>query len=73
MYQRLSDVLHEKSFGYLSGRERLGLRFLTVKLTSKTEKLRGKCEVCGGRFDEKDLKKLEKLDSIFQSGGGRFF
>jgi len=51
----------------------LGLRFLTVKLTSKTEKLRGKCEVCGGRFDEKDLKKLEKLDSIFQSGGGRFF
>ena len=46
MYQRLSDVLHGKNFGYLSGRERLGeLRFLTVKLTSKTEKLRGKCEV----------------------------
>ena len=74
MYQRLSDVLHGKDFGYLSERERLGeLRLLIVKLTSKTEKLKGKCEVCGGRFDEKDLKELKKLDSIFLSEVGKVF
>ena len=73
MYERLSVVLHGKSFGYVSERESLGeLRFLTIRLVRKIEGLKGKCELCGGQFDKQMLEELKQIESLFPTAGTIF-
>jgi tetratricopeptide (TPR) repeat protein len=73
VYERLSPVLHGKGFGYVSERERLGeLRFLAIRLVRKIERLKGKCELCGGRFDEQMLEELKQIESLFPTAGTIF-
>jgi hypothetical protein len=73
VYERLSAVLHGKSFGYVSERVRLGeLRFLAIRLMKRIEGLKGKCELCGGRFDEQMLEELKQIESLFPTAGTIF-
>lgn len=73
VYERLSAVLHGKSFGYISEREHLGeLKFLAIRLAKKIEGLKGKCELCGGRFDEQMLEELKQIESLFPTAGTIF-
>jgi hypothetical protein len=73
VYETFQEVLQGKALGYISERERLGeLKFLAIRLAKKIEGLKGKCELCGGRFDEQMLEELKQIESLFPTAGTIF-
>ena len=62
------EILTGKTFP-TSEEERVGKPcFLGMKLEQGLERLKGSCELCGGKFTKNELEKLNKILSMFSRG-----
>jgi hypothetical protein len=64
-YAEAHQILTGKTFP-ISEEERVGkLCFLEMKLEQGLESLKGLCELCGGKFTNTELEKLNRMLSMF--------